>query len=316
MTERARNRETLQHVIEAYSRALERHLFGEGEKALQQAYELGRKSLRDGMGILEMALVHHETLDQLWRGQVDSRERARIIKDAQSFFMESLTPFEMALRGFREANVALQRLNERLEEEARRIAHSLHDEVGQLLASVYIALQTAASQLDPPHQERLEKVQGLLDRMEEEVRRLSHELRPTILDDLGLVAALEFLAEGFSRRTGLEITVESRVRERFPAAIETALYRVTQEALNNVNKHARAGRVSIRLERHPEGISCSIRDDGVGFNVEMARNRRGQGGLGLIGIRERLNMLGGTLEIHSRQGEGTELIVTVPVAKE
>lgn len=211
------------------------------------------------------------------------------------------------------AEEALRRLNEALEEEIKRIAHALHDEAGQLLASVHIVLGEIARELPPHASRRLEDVTGLLTKIEEQLRHLSHELRPTILDDLGLRPALEFLAEGVSRRTGLLISVDGFKVRRLPVPTETALYRVVQEALTNVTKHAQATRVSIGFVRDGRFLRCSIRDDGAGFDVPAVLARRGSRGLGLVGIQERLNAVRGTLNIISTPGSGAELIVSVPV---
>jgi len=199
------------------------------------------------------------------------------------------------------------------EEEARRIARELHDEAGQLLASVHLALEEVGRDLPPPHRERLPGIRDLLDRIEEELRRLSHELRPTILDDLGLVPALEWLIQGVSTRTGLPIALEGSTEGRLPPLIETALYRIVQEALTNVTKHARATRVMVRLRREASRIRCVIQDDGIGFDAPTVLARRGERGLGLIGIQERLFPLGGSLEITSSPGRGTALSITIPL---
>ena len=209
------------------------------------------------------------------------------------------------------AEQALHRLNDRLEEVARRIAHALHQEAAQLLVSVHIALDEVARDLPGPEGERLRKVKGLLDEVFQQLRHLSHELRPTILDNLGLQPALLFLAEGVSKRTGLRISVRGSTEGRLPPLIETALYRTIQEALTNVTTHAQATNVSVELQRDPERLRCSIRDDGIGFSFEAVA--RGERGLGLIEIQERLRALGGTLEIRSAPGRGTELHVTVPL---
>ena len=213
----------------------------------------------------------------------------------------------------RRAQEALRRLNERLEEEARRIAHALHDEAGQLLASVHLALEEVARELPAPAAERFRAVRPLLDVIEEQLRRLSHELRPTVLDDLGLVPALEFLAGGVSKRAGIAVTVEGSTGGRLRPGIETALYRIAQEALTNVTKHARATCASIRLGRQGELLRCSVRDDGIGFDLPSLQARRGAQGLGLIGIRERVGALGGSLEISSAPGQGTDLAITIPL---
>lgn len=305
--------DVLGSVSEEYARALQDHLQGAGETALQKGYELGRRALKDGLGILEMVMIHHRGVLEVWSRRPSSTNRSHLIEAAETFFVESLTPFEMAYRGFRDANSALRQLNDRLEDEARRIAHTLHGEVGQLLACVHFALQGIASEAEPRLQERCKEVEEFLDRIEDQVRRLSHELRPTILDDLGLLPALEFLADGFSKRNGLFIRVEGATNGRLPTAVETALYRAAQEALNNVNRHARATRVQIGLQRQRGLIECWIRDNGVGFDVDAALARRGEKGLGLIAIRERLNAVGGTLEIYSFPGEGAELFIRVPL---
>ncbi len=209
--------------------------------------------------------------------------------------------------------MSLITLNDILEEQTRRISHQLHDESGQLLASVYLALDEVGRDLAPEAARRLQGIKGLLDRVEEQLRRISHELRPTILDDLGLGPAIEYLAEGASARNGLSVTVESMPAERLPARVEAVLYRIVQEALSNVCRHAQASSVRIRVRSRDQSICCSIQDDGVGFDVPFVMGRGGEQGIGLIGIRERLSPLGGKLEISSVPGGGTELLVTIPL---
>ena len=241
-----------------------------------------------------------------------ARDSARAVRNNQS----QVLYYEGALEDITErkwAEKALHRLNEMLEEEAKRIARALHDEAGQLLATVHIALAEVARELPPPVRKRLQEVRGLLNQIEGQLRHLSHELRPTILDDLGLCPALEFLAQGVSTRTGLLITVKGSTEGRLPLSIETALYRIVQEALTNISKHARATRVRIQFQRAARRIRCVVRDDGIGFDVPSVLDRKGEQGLGLIGIRERLNALGGTLQITSAPGRGTELLITVPL---
>jgi len=227
--------------------------------------------------------------------------------------MESLSPFEMTHRAFREANTVLRRLHERIEEETRRIAHTLHDEAAQLLASVHVALAAMSHDLPPSARGRLEEVRGLLDRIEDDLRRLSHELRPTILDDLGLLPALEFLADGIAKRTGLPIEVGGSTHGRLPPVVETALYRIVQEALTNAVRHADAARVRVELQREPQAIRCSIADDGVGFDARTVLAHRGGPGLGLVGIRERLEAVRGSVQINSAPGQGTRLHVAIPL---
>jgi len=200
------------------------------------------------------------------------------------------------------------------EEEARRIAHELHDEAGQLLTRVHLAVDEIVSELPPPQRaKRSEEVTNLLDQVYDQLRRVAQELRPTILDDLGLRPALEFLAQGISARTKLAVSIEGSIPQRPPPDIETALYRIVQEALTNVSKHGGATQVTIQLRLDGGGIRCSIRDDGRGFDVTTALSPHGERGLGLIGIQERVAALHGTLEIRSAAGQGTELQVTIPL---
>src|SRR5439155_9178007 len=124
--------------------------------------------------------------------------------------------------------------------ERRRIARELHDEAGQLLAAVHLALEEAVTGLPPQFREHFHQVRSHLDAIETQLRRLAHELRPTILDDLGLLPALQFLGQGVAARTGLCIRVDSAIAERLAPAVETALYRIMQEGMTNITKHAAA----------------------------------------------------------------------------
>ena len=294
---------------EEFTRALERHLAEGGEAALLSAYELGRRTLAARLGVLDVATMLHEALLVVCLRRPD--RSLDMVREAGEFELECLSPFEMAHRAVREANTALRGLNDHLEEQTRRISHQLHDQAGQLLASVYLAIDDLVRDVPPDMGARLQGVKGLLDRIEEQLRRLSHELRPTILDDLGLLAALEFLGKGFAARHRLEIHVHGRREERFLEPTETVLYRIVQEALNNVVKHAQASTVTITVERAGQRVTCSVRDDGIGF--DPAVTRAGDRGIGLIGIRERLVPLGGVLRIDSAPGQGTEVCVAIPV---
>jgi len=199
------------------------------------------------------------------------------------------------------------------EDEARRIAHELHDEAGQLLASVHIALDDLAGQM-PDRATTFQGLHELLDRVEGRLRRMSRELRPSILDDLGLAPALEWLAQGVSERTGLAITVNAP-DDRLMPAVETALYRIVQEALTNAARHGHATKVEIEVRRAGPAVQAVVQDDGQGFDVGATLGRRGDRGLGLIGMRERVEALGGSLTIASGPGSGTRLSASIPVGK-
>src|SRR5262245_66609269 len=166
-----------------YSVALNAYLADPEEAGLERAYELGRRALADGMGVLEMATVHSRALPATLGPALDESERIKRLDAVERFFVEASSPFEMAFLSFREANVVLHRLNDVLEGQARRIAHALHDEAAQLLASVHLALAEIATRY-PDTGKAMHDVRGLLEQIEERLRNLSHELRPPILEDL------------------------------------------------------------------------------------------------------------------------------------
>jgi signal transduction histidine kinase len=200
------------------------------------------------------------------------------------------------------------------EEQARRIARMLHDESAQLLASVYIALDRTAKRVAPELKAQIGETKNLLDQIEARLRTLAHELYPTILDDLGLDASLKFLAAQIADRKEIAITIENQLRERLTAPKQLTLYRVVQEALNNVARHAQASQTHIRLIENDTSIYCSIRDNGAGFKPEplAGRGAPSHSHLGLSGMRERVATVGGTLEILSTPGRGTEILIKIP----
>ncbi|HEV2522886.1 MAG TPA: ATP-binding protein [Candidatus Acidoferrales bacterium] len=300
-------------LAEPYLKGLQEYLSGGGEDALGRGYEFGRTALTDGHSILEILHVHHIALKRLLEDARGPEAASAVLRDAGTFLAEVLAPYEMTHRGFREAVTALRHLNEMLELEVKRIAQALHDEAGQLLIAVHLALADLDRDLPPAFHDRVGNVKSLLDEIDGQLRRLSHELRPTILDDLGLVPALEFLAEGVSKRTKQAIFVHASLKDRLPTTVEIALYRIVQEALTNAAKHSRAGNVHIQLDRSAGQVRCLIHDDGTGFDVPTVLDRKGDCGLGLLGIQERLNAMGGTLHIQSSLGRGTKLLIKVPV---
>jgi signal transduction histidine kinase len=296
-----------------YTAALRRYLKHGGEAALARAYELGRQGLGEGRGVLSMVALHQEAMAELLAAPKGVNVLTpEAFARAGMFFTESMSPFEMTHRAFSEANAALHHMNHALEEELKRIAHALHDGAGQLLAAVHLSLDEVDRGLDPIGQGRLQVARKHLHDVYEQLRHLSHELRPTILDDLGLVPAIEFLSEGFARRSGLRVAVQSSNGVRLPVRLETVLYRVIQEALTNVSKHARATAVKIQFKISDKMVKCSITDDGVGFNTAPTEQHPNFHGLGLLGMKEKLQPFGGDLKIRSAPGQGTKLFITVP----
>ena len=213
----------------------------------------------------------------------------------------------------RNAQSALRYINNGLEAKAKRIAHGLHDEAGQLLASVYLRIAEIAAELPPAGRRRVEDLRTLLDQVDDQIRRLAHELHPSMLDELGLIPACQLLATGVSKRGGLRVAVSGSTRGRLNPETETALYRVVQEGLTNVMRHAHARNVTVKIERIGHRLRGHIRDDGDGFDQAQQARRHGGKGLGLIGMRERLLAVGGRLQVTSRPGRGTSVDFELPL---
>lgn len=221
------------------------------------------------------------------------------------------------------ANHSLRELSSRLmhvqEEESSRLARDLHDEIGQLLTALKIDLQEI--QHGGEGQVRSDSLTDsleLVDRLLTQVRTLALDLRPSLLDDLGLVPALRWYANRQAQRNGwvLSLSVEGIVG-RVAVPIEVACFRVVQEALTNVAKYANAKAVDLTLRRHENEVTLVIQDDGVGFDVMLAR-QRAQGGqsIGLLGMQERVRLAGGALEISSEVGQGTRLELCFPLIEQ
>jgi signal transduction histidine kinase len=202
---------------------------------------------------------------------------------------------------------AVRRLNHLLEQETTRIANLLHDEAGQFLTSAHILIADVARDLPPAQRERLQSVRRNLDQVEEQLRTVSHDLHPRILQDLGLVETIRRRATAFSRRTGVATTVSAPDDFCCSPAVATILYRLVQEGLNNVARHAKAGSVTITLGVDGPSLSCAISDDGAGFDTETVLRNTLTPSLGLRGMRDRVEALGGTLSIVSAPGNGTEV---------
>jgi len=304
-------------LLRAYRAAMRDYVEKPSEAGLQLAYELGRRAMDQGAAMVDIAAFYHEALTRMLRTTKMHAECVRKVESSGSFFVESLSPFEMTYQGQHEAQAAMRQLNEGMEAEAKRIAHALHDEAGQLLMGVHFALERLTGTLPPGSKSLIEDVRSRLAEVEEQLRRLSHELRPPMLDLLGLVPALRFLAQGVAQRSGLDIEVQGSTPGRLSPLVEIALYRSVQEALINVTKHAKASRVNVQIEQQEcdknTVIACSVKDDGVGFDVHSVSGPDPRHGLGLLGIRERIRAVSGSLELRSAPRLGTEVRIQVPL---
>lgn len=218
------------------------------------------------------------------------------------------------------AEKRLQDLSRRLvraqEEERRHIARELHDEIGQALTAIKLTMQGALRHpTSPPATHRLEEGIGLVERTIAQVRDLSLNLRPSMLDDLGLLDALRSHVSEFAKRSRIQATfVAEEEMERLDADIETACYRIAQEALTNVARHARSKRVRVELRRRNSALDLIVTDFGCGFDVAAATARAASGSsLGVLSMRERATLLGGRVEIESEPGRGTRVRATFPL---
>lgn len=283
-----------------------------GEPALRCAYELGRRALTGEKSLMEIVSLHHQALQMMLSDARGIASLPQLPAAAAEFLAEALSPYEMAHRGVQDSIVALRQINETLEEQIKRIASAVHDEAGQVLTAVHLALADLARELPVRQKERVARVEELLNQVEKQLRQYSHELRPAVLDDLGWIPAIRFLAEGVSSRANLSIQIKTTIARRLPGPMEIALYRVVQEALTNAAKHSRASRVWIRIRRKNGVFCCSIEDNGMGFDVRAVLSDGKRRGLGLIGMQERLTGIGGTLSINSTPGRGTRLLIQLP----
>jgi signal transduction histidine kinase len=200
------------------------------------------------------------------------------------------------------------------EEERRRIARELHDETGQALTSLKVRLQMMSQQcLVPELKPQIRESQRLISQTLDDIHNLALELRPSALDDLGLAAALERYASECRQNYPLEIdlTVYGLEEERLPPTVETALYRIVQEGLTNVARHAEANTASILIERRNGRVKAIIEDDGIGFDMRKAESTSDR--LGLYGMRERAELLNGTFFVESEPGKGTSIYIEVPL---
>jgi signal transduction histidine kinase len=241
--------------------------------------------------------------------QTDPRFTDGDLRIAEAFAERAAIAIDLSERV---AGAALRRVVEGQELERKRLARELHDETGQALTSVLLGLRSIeeATRDQPQVRESVLALRELVVSTLHDVRRLAVELRPKALDDFGLLPALERLAETFAEQTAIDVHLQTALGdERLDPEIETALYRIVQEALTNVVKHAQASTISVVLTKRGDSVTALIEDDGQGFDA----SERSGDGLGLLGIRERIALLRGRVAVESSEGSGTTVVVEVPV---
>jgi len=275
-----------------------------------EVHQPSTRLLAANTGLFVPLIVHHRPIgvviahDKLGP---DPRFRDDELRLAEQFAQRAAVAFDLSERVARDA---LRRVVAAQEMERRRLARELHDETGQALTSILLGLKAVEDAKDGDALRHASaSLRALVVATLQDVRRLAVELRPKALDDFGLQPALERLVETFGAQTGIEVQLESQLGDvRLPEVIETTLYRIVQEALTNVVKHARATTVSILLVRRSDRVTVLIEDDGGGFIPAEPR----ADGLGLLGMRERVELIGGRLKIESSHESGTTVAVEVP----
>jgi two-component system, NarL family, sensor histidine kinase DevS len=227
---------------------------------------------------------------------------------AETFAARAAVAVELSQRVARDA---VRRVVQAQELERQRLARELHDETGQALTSILLGLKPLEEALDDhPARAALADLREQVVSALQDVRRLAVELRPAVLDDFGLVPALERLTHAFAEQSDVRVDFHSALgARRLPAEVETTLYRVVQESLTNIVKHANAHNVSVSIAPRESTVAAVIEDDGAGFDRRTVRDE----GVGLLGMRERLSLVDGRLEIESRPGAGTTIVAEVPL---
>lgn len=292
-------REIVMRVSEEVQ-ALNRADFVQQQTAIADIYRTTQGRVRTQFGFALAASLGIALLATLYAGRLESRLQQQRERDVQM-------------------TQELQELSAKLitaqEEERRRIARELHDEVGQVLTAIKLELAVAQRRLDATGGSRrlLEDAQSITDSALITVRDLSHLLHPALLDDLGLPAAIEWYLRGFGKRYGVRVELlHERMDDRLQPEIEATAYRVVQEALTNIAKHAHATSCRVYVQRLPKTVLVTVEDNGVGFDPALAEGAGTRRGLGLIGIRERVSQVRGTLRLESSPDKGTRLTVELP----
>jgi len=266
---------------------------------------------RLGRSLDRMRESLRQTIEQVEKANAELEQR---VADRTA----ELRSVNAALRE-REQSLALlyQKVITAQEDERKRLARELHDETSQSLAVLVMGIESASAAVKAGLTPRLDEVKALAVRTIDEIHRLIRDLRPSVLDDLGLLSAIRWYAERYLGERGIAVRCEfDKLERRLAPALETAIFRVCQEAMTNVLRHAQAEAVLIQVAVSGDALRIEIEDDGKGFDPAEAAERSDRTSFGLLGIRERVELLGGRLRIDSAPGQGTRLEIEVPLPRE
>jgi signal transduction histidine kinase len=366
----------LRRLARRYVASLREYLADEQEAVLEQAYELGRVAIARGLGVLDLVRVHQQALETLVWPALHGHQKLDL-RAAETFFLEVLSPFEAAHRGFRETNIKLRqliathekrnvelaRINRALgieirehrrtekalrqseehfrdlfqkarrmednlrnlsnqilhaqEEERKHISRELHDEVGQALTAISVtlaSLKTSGGGRARQVSRQLTDAQCLLQETMDTVHRFARELRPSMLDELGLLPALRSYLHGLAQRSGLCVQFRGNaLAESLGGDEKTVLFRVAQESLTNVVKHAEASRVMLAIRKIGGGICMEVVDNGKSFRPGPEHSAHARKRMGLLGMQERVRLVNGKFTVKAEPGKGTTVRVVIPL---
>jgi signal transduction histidine kinase len=306
----------------------------EGSIVTDEPQSILWKYKKTGLTVLGIALALEATVIILSVVTYKSKKAEQMLEELVDKRTHELTSANEKLKAeihvrkkveeaLRESEEALHQLSINLltvqENERRRISVELHDELGQSLAALKLQVGSLEKQLgyDLPYalQEECDELRQSINLIIENVRRLSRDLSPVALDDLGIDAALEYLITNFAKLHGIEVALDLiEINHLFSQAAQRLIYRVVQESLNNIGKHANATHAGIKIEKVKNRIFLIVKDNGTGFNTKELQNRKkSEGGMGLAAMAERVRILEGVMDINSEEGEGTTITVSLPV---
>ncbi len=336
-----------------YLDALRLHLKG-GARAQgirQPAVGLGDEALARGLETLDLARIHEHALRALTPANCSAVTLRKIRRQSSFFFLEALTPIENSNRRLKREIVqrkaaeaallkseqhylsllkqsrAMERrlrlLSRRIlsaqEEERKKISRELHDQVAQMLAGINVHLATfngAATKSRVGLSRKIRNTQRMVEKSVKVVHRFAQELRPPVLDELGLIPAFQSYLKNFLERTGIRVHLTASAGiDELSSDKRTVLYRVAQAALTNVGQHAEATRVTIAVLKTADAVRMDVHDNGKAFDVERRLYSGNYKRLGVIGMRERVEMVGGTFSIKSAPGDGTAISVHIPLRR-
>jgi len=281
--------------------------------ALEANVRLSRVNQELSLRTVELAASNRNLKKEIAQRQA-AEKNLRLSEQHSSQLLEQSRRLQEQLRHLSRQILSAQ------EEERKRISRELHDVIAQILTGINVQLATLKREATVSTKglaRNITRTQRLVEKSVDIVHRFARELRPAVLDDLGLVPALHSYLKDFAKRTGLRVDLTAftsgRIKE-LGSAGRTSLYRVAQEALNNVARHAQASRVEVSLQKLPHALRLQVKDNGKSFEVERVLHAKKNKRLGLLGMRERVEMVGGKFSVESAPGLGTTIQAQIPLA--